>query len=62
VVDPNEHRRERARARRAAMTAKQRDIINKRCRDAYHAHKEPKKTMSAEEKKKKVSEIKRASR
>jgi hypothetical protein len=43
------------------MTTEQRDIINKRRRDAYHAHKEPNKTMFAEEKKQKVSEIKRAS-
>ncbi|PUZ56472.1 hypothetical protein GQ55_5G307700 [Panicum hallii var. hallii] len=55
VVDHNERRRERARARRAAMTAEQRDITNKRRRDSYHAHKEPKKTMSAEEKKQKVN-------
>ena len=62
MVDPNERRRERARARRVSMTAEQRDIINKHRRDAYHAKKQPKMTMSAEEKKEKVNQNKRASR
>ena len=62
MVDPNERRRERARARRVSMTAEQRDIINKHRRDAYHAKKQPKMTMSTEEKKEKVNQNKRASR
>ncbi|RLM87500.1 hypothetical protein C2845_PM04G11630 [Panicum miliaceum] len=44
------------------MTDEQKDIINKHGREAYHARKEAKKPMSAEQKSEKVKQTKRAYR
>lgn len=48
-VCPNKYHHEKARARREAVTAEQRELIDKRRRDAYHAKKMNRPQLSADQ-------------